>query len=211
MEESLASYDGKRGVASEPGVAAMFARKTIRKAAGAGGIGVRLKARRALSIAEEDSEEYEQQQHEGYDDSGGDDDVRQDRPPPPAGNASVAVKALKKMEQMEAAAVVMEEERLLRRANMANDLLGPNLQQEALQNYRKDKVIVTQAVERRLKADKEKAERAKFEPPLEFILKMANKAMEEAKIKARAKGANNRDAVAAGAKVSGKECVLEWR
>ena len=111
-------------------------------------------------------------------------------------NAAKALSAAQKLEAMQAEAAALEHERLVRRAAYAE--APPNLAREAAENNRRDKENLMNAVENKLRRDKEAADRAKFEPPAEFVHKMAKKAEDEARHAAFGKGKDGREAMTLG-------------
>ncbi|GMH59461.1 hypothetical protein TrST_g11493 [Triparma strigata] len=115
-----------------------------------------------------------------------------------AGRAAEAAKAIKRAAELAEEAKAMERARLMRRESYAADHASPNLTKEAVENYRKDKELLEEAVRNKLKRDKEEAERAKTEPPPEFIARQAKKAEDEARKAAFGKGKSTREAMALG-------------
>ena len=97
---------------------------------------------------------------------------------------------------MEREAEAMEAARLDRKAN--HHERPANLAREAIDNYHKDKEIIAEAIDRRVKQQKEAAEAARTEPPPEFIARVAKKAEQEARHAAFAKGKDAREAMALG-------------
>ena len=115
-----------------------------------------------------------------------------------AGRAAEAAKAIKRAQELAAEAKAMERARKLRRESFAKDHATPNATKEAVENYRKDKELLEEAVKRKLQRDREEAERAKNEPPPEFIHRQAKKAEDEARKAAFGKGKSAREAMALG-------------
>ncbi|GMH49285.1 hypothetical protein TrLO_g9497 [Triparma laevis f. longispina] len=115
-----------------------------------------------------------------------------------AGRAAEAAKAIKRATELAEEAKAMERARLMRRKSYAADHVSPNKTREAVENYRKDKELLEEAVRNKLKRDKEEAERAKTEPPPDFIARQAKKAEEEARKAAFGKGKSTREAMALG-------------
>jgi hypothetical protein len=111
-------------------------------------------------------------------------------------NAARALSAAQKLEEMHLEAARLEQERLLRRASYAE--APTNLVAEARANTERDKEVMMEVVQARLKKDKEAAERARQEPPAEFIQRMAKKAEDEARHAAFSKGKDGREAMRLG-------------
>jgi hypothetical protein len=115
----------------------------------------------------------------------------------PAGRAASAAKALLKMQELEKENENMKKLRRARREDVVKKE-PENLTRESINNYRKDKEFMERAVKRKLAKDKEDAERAKTEPPPEFVARISKKAQEEAQTAAFAKGKSAREAMTLG-------------
>ena len=101
------------------------------------------------------------------------------------------------MQELEREAEAMRKEREMRRQSVV--MKKPqNLTKEKIEEIRNDKEIIEEAVKRKLLRDKEEAERAKTEPPQEFIARLAKAAEKEARKAAFAKGKSTRDAMSLG-------------
>jgi len=115
----------------------------------------------------------------------------------PAGRAASAAKALLKLQELEKENDNLKRLRKVRKEEVVKKE-PENLTRETIHNYRKDKELMEEAVKRKLARDKEDAERAKTEPPPDFVARVAKKAQEEAQTAAFSKGKSAREAMALG-------------
>jgi len=115
----------------------------------------------------------------------------------PVGRAASAAKALLKMQELEKENEDLKRLRRVRREEVLKKE-PENLTRESINNYRKDKELMEEAVKRKLAKDKEDTARAKTEAPPEFVARVAKKAQEEAQTAAFGKGKTAREAMALG-------------